>query len=256
MTIRVSVLVALFASVIFASDGDVQVKTDHPWYPGELSCSTFERQFKTEAALYKRVTGRDVNTDEDKALAAWYWRNIMVSHSTDAACDYWGKGFKDADVNREYWTGLFGFGYSLCFTTHAQWCGEMEYLLGHCRARTVGVPGHTTFEVFLTGGAYGECRWVLLDHDVSTVIFNEEGTRLISIREIVADYKKYSNPDFKPERQHGWRAGGLHDKDPQSYDQFKSCAYEAGYAGPPPVVHLRAGESLRRYIQPGLGEKT
>jgi hypothetical protein len=28
--------------------------------------------------------------------------------------------------------------------------------------------------------------------------------------------------------------------------------YLAGYAGPPPVVHLRRGESLRRYLQPGL----
>ena len=59
----------------FASSADPQLKTDHPWYPGELSCSTFDRLFATQADLYKRVTGRDVNTDEDKALAAWYWRN-------------------------------------------------------------------------------------------------------------------------------------------------------------------------------------
>src|SRR5207244_7382975 len=33
--------------------------------------------------------------------------------------------------------------------------------------------------------------------------------------------------------------------------------YLAGYAGPPPMVHLRRGETLRRYFAPGLeGGKT
>ena len=40
------------------SVGDPQVKTDHPWYPGELSCSTWERLFRTQAEVYRRVTGR------------------------------------------------------------------------------------------------------------------------------------------------------------------------------------------------------
>jgi len=38
-----------------AGVGDPQVKTDHPWYPGELSCSTFDRLFATQAELFKRV---------------------------------------------------------------------------------------------------------------------------------------------------------------------------------------------------------
>ena len=118
-----------------AASADPQVKTGHPWYPGELSCSTFERLFKTQAELYKRVSGRDVSTDEDKALASWYWRNQNIFHSTDGNMDSWGKGFAAGDYNREYWTGLAGFGCSLCYSTHAQWCGEMEKLLGPCRAR-------------------------------------------------------------------------------------------------------------------------
>ena len=240
------------ACAVRAETGDPQVKTDHLWYPGELSCSTFERLFKTEAELYKRVTKRDVASDEDKALAAWYWRNLNYTHSDDARCDYSGKGAKDSDINREYWRGLFGFGYGLCYTTHAQWCGEMEKLLGHCRARAVGVPGHTSFEVFLTGGPYKEGKWVLLDHDISTVIYNEEGTELLSIKEIKAGFDKFTDPSYKPEKQHGWKIGGLHDKDPQAYDEFKNVSYEFGYYGPPPMVNLRAGETLRRYIRPGL----
>ncbi|MCW8128775.1 MAG: hypothetical protein KIS92_00185 [Planctomycetota bacterium] len=235
-----------------AASGDPQVKSDHPWYPGELSCSTFERLFKTEADLYKRVTGKDVKTDEDKALAAWFWRNLNHAHADDAKCDYFGTGFGKTDNNREFWRGHFGYGFSLCFTTHAQWCGEMEKLLGHCRARAVGVPGHTSFEVYLTGGPYGEGKWVLLDHDISTVIFKEDGSELLSIKEIDAEFDKYTNAGFKPERQRGWKVGGLHDKDPQAYDDFKNVSYEFGYYGPPPMVSLRTGETLRRYINPGL----
>jgi len=63
-----------------ADVGDPQVKTDHPWYPGELSCSTFERLFATQAALYKRVTGTEVKAEEEKALASWYWRNLNYWH--------------------------------------------------------------------------------------------------------------------------------------------------------------------------------
>jgi hypothetical protein len=244
---------ATFAPV-FGATGDPQVMTDHKWYPGELSCSTFERLFKTEAALYKRTTGRDVATDEDKALAAWYWRNLNYTHSDDGKCDYLGKGFTQSDNNREYWRGLFGFGYSLCFTTHSQWCGEMEKLLGHCRARAVGVPGHTSFEVFLTGGPYGEGKWVLLDHDISTVVYKDDGSQLLSIKEIKAGFQQYTDPFFKSEKQHGWRVAGLHDKDAQAYDDFKNVSYEFGYYGPPPMVNLRSGESLRRYIQPGLDD--
>src|SRR3954471_1007598 len=91
--IRALVFLFLSATVAFASVGDPQVRTDHPWYPGELSCSTFERLFATQAALYKRATGRDAATDEDKALASWYWRNLNYWHGEEGAEDLWGAGF-------------------------------------------------------------------------------------------------------------------------------------------------------------------
>src|SRR6478609_9449579 len=118
-----------------ASSGDPQVKTDHPWYPGELSCSTFDRLFKTEAEAYKRATGRGVDTDEDKALAAWYWRNTHYAHGEEGHQDCFAAGFDKAEWNRDYWTGLFAHGFGLCGTTHAQWNAEMDALLGHCRSR-------------------------------------------------------------------------------------------------------------------------
>jgi hypothetical protein len=245
----------LFALPAAADVGDPQVKTDHPWYPGELSCSTFERLFATQAELYKRVTGREVKTDEDKALASWYWRNLNYWHGTEGHENLWGKGFQGGgDLRtREYWKGLFADGYGLCGTTHSQYTAEMEQLLGHGRGRGVGVEGHNSFEVWLTGGAYGEGRWALLDHDISTLIYDEAGQRLLSIPEIKADLKRLADPKFKPEKQRGWLVAGLHKDDAKGvYSQYGVAEYLAGYSGPPPVVRLRRGERLRRYLQPGL----
>jgi len=246
--------VLLAAGAAHADIGDPQTKTDHPWYPGELSCSTFERLFATEAELYKRVVGVEPKTDEEKALAAWFWRNTHYWHGTEGAADLWGKGWGQGGDSRtrDYWTGLFGHGYGLCGTTHSQWTAEMEALLGHGRGRGLGVEGHNSFEVWLTGGPYGEGKWVLLDHDISTVVYNAEGTALLSIPEVKADLKNLGDPKYKPEKQHGWIVAGLHPQDAFGvYTKYSCAEYLAGYAGPPPLVHLRRGETLRRILDAG-----
>src|ERR1017187_1064545 len=149
--IGVTMFVLIFATTASAAVGDPQIRTDHPWYPGELACSTFERLFKTQAEAYERVVGVKPVTDEQKALAAWLWRNTHYYHGEQGAEDLWGKGFtKGLDLRgREYWTGMFAHGFGLCGTTHAQWGTEMEALLGHNRGRAVGVAGHNSFEIFL-----------------------------------------------------------------------------------------------------------
>ena len=244
-----------FAATAAAGVGDPQVKTDHPWYPGELSCSTFERLFNTQAELYQRVTGRKVQTQQDKALASWYWRNLNYFHCTAGPVDAFDKGIQpggQGEFVRDYWTGLFANGFGLCYATHAQWCGEMEQLLGTGRFRGAGVDGHSSFEVYLTGGPYGEGRWAALDHDVSTVIFTPDGKRLMSMTELSKDAASRNPRNLSSQRQHGWLAGGLHPDDPGTYARFGVAYYAHGYAGPPPMVHLRAGESVRRDLKPGL----
>lgn len=246
-------LVLLLATCCFAGVGDPQIRSDHPWYPGELAISTFERLFETQADLYERVTGQRPVTDEQKALAAWLWRNTHYAHGEEGEEDLFGQGFQNgSNATRDYWTGLFSHGFALCGNTHAQWCAEMDALLGHGRSRCVGVEGHNSFEVFLKGGAYGEGKWALLDHDISTVIFNDDGSRLLSIPEVRANLSKYANPRHKPDRQRGWLVSGLHPEDARAYSQYSTAEYLAGYAGPPPMVHLRRGEKLRRYFSPGL----
>src|SRR5437667_5916783 len=142
----------LFTVEARADVGDPQVRTAHPWYPGELACSTFERLFAAQAEQYERVTGVKPGTDEQKALAAWLWRNTHYAHGEEGTEDLWGQGFtKGSDLrNREYWTGLFAHGFGLCGTTHSQWVAEMEALFGHNRGRGVGVNGHHSVEVFRT----------------------------------------------------------------------------------------------------------
>src|SRR5262249_27686260 len=82
--------VALAGSPARADVGDPQVGTDHPWYSGELGCSTFERLFATQAEHYRRVTGVTPKTDEDRALAAWFWRNTHYFHAEDGRQDLFG----------------------------------------------------------------------------------------------------------------------------------------------------------------------
>jgi hypothetical protein len=248
-------LFALLALPAVADTGDPQLKTDHPWYPGELAFSTFERLFTHQTEVYKRVTGREVKTDEDKALASWLWRNAHYAHAEEGKEDLWGKGFDaGGDLRtREYWTGLFAHGFGLCGTTHSQYTAEMQHLLGNARGRGMGVAGHNSFEVFLCGGPYGEGRWALLDHDISTVIFSEDGSRLLSIPEIKADLKKLADRGYKPEKQRGWLVAGLHPEDAKGvFSDYNTAEYHAGYSGPPPIIRLRRGEKLRRYFQPGL----
>src|SRR5437660_2814134 len=89
-----------------AGVGDPQLRTDHPWYPGELACSTFERLFATQAEQYRRVVGVEPSSDEQKALASWFWRNANFYHAEDGRQDLWGKGFAhEENWTREYWTG-------------------------------------------------------------------------------------------------------------------------------------------------------
>ena len=96
--------------------GDPQLRTDDPWYPGELAFSTFERLFDTQAEVYERVTGKRPETDEEKAIASWLWRNTHYFHCQEAGEHHWGMGtLPPEDLKarlwpREYWTGLFSRG--------------------------------------------------------------------------------------------------------------------------------------------------
>ncbi|WP_166823445.1 hypothetical protein [Thalassoroseus pseudoceratinae] len=237
-----------------AGVGDPQVRTDHPWYPGELACSSFDRLAKTQADLFERVVGHAPKNDEDRVLAAWMWRNTHYWHGQEGHEDLWNRGFDNStdSATRDYWTGLFAHGYGLCGTTHAQWTAEIQHLLGHNRARVIGVSGHNSFEAFLKDSAYGTGQWSLLDHDVSTVLFDESGRKLLSIGDLQDDVRVLRGRTSRNASQNGWPVCGLHPDDWKAFDSYRTAEYFAGYAGPPPMVHLRRGETFRRFLKPGL----
>src|SRR5438874_3584753 len=95
--------ILLISIAAHADVGDPQIKTDHPWYPGELACSTFDQLFATEAEQYRHGTGSGPINDEQKALASWFWRNTHYWHGEEGAEDLWGTGFTKGDLRtREY----------------------------------------------------------------------------------------------------------------------------------------------------------
>jgi len=231
--------------------GDPQMMTDHPFWQGELSCSNFARLIKNQSDLFSRVTGRKTDNDEGKALASWYWRNTHYFHCTMLPEPDILK--KDQhEFARDYWTGLFSFGHGMCQENHSQYTAELEYVLGHARARAMMVQGHTSFEVFIAGGVYGQGKWVLLDSDITTVCFDREQKAMMNIEELAkSDLKSYLTNRLAKDNR-GWLPE-LCPGDGGGYSQTKGYAPLSGYAGVPPIIHLRPGESLRRFPRPGLG---
>jgi hypothetical protein len=71
-------------------------------------------------------------------------------------------------------------------------------------------------------------------------------------REIQRDWKRLTDRNFAFAKQQGWLVCGLHPNDGGAFRTYNSAEYLAGYSGVPPLVHLRRGEKLRRYLQPGL----
>ena len=128
----------------------------------------------------------------------------------------------------------------------------MEVLLGHGRGRGAGVEGHNSFEVYLTDPQYAGGKWVLLDHDLSTVIFDSTAKSLLSIFDVTTNLKQWTSRGFAPEKQHGWLVCGLDQGDGTVYGSYSTAELLPGYASVPPIVHLRRGETFRRYLKPGL----
>ena len=87
-------------------------------------------------------------------------------------------------------------------------------------------------------------------------LFDAEGGGLASLAEVRSD-PRLEQRGFRPGRQRGWLPHALHEDDTGAYAKWSFAEVLPGYAGPPPMVRLRRGETLRRYLAPGLeDEKT
>src|SRR5262245_41957926 len=83
-------------------------------------------------------------------------------------------------------------------------------------------------------------------------MFSADGKSLLSIPEVRADWKRLTDRAFAPGIQQGWLAGGLDPGDGAVYQRHEVAEALPGSGGPPPIVDLRPGETLRRYLGPGL----
>ena len=249
-----AVAIGLLTTALHGGVGDPQIGTDHPWYPGELACSTFERLFATQAELYERVTGSEAGHRRAEGSGRLAVAEHALCHGEEGAEDLWGKGFnKGGDPRtREYWTGLFATA-SACAAPRTP-SGSPRWR--RCSA-TTAAAGRRRRAQFLRGlpdrrslrrGQVGAARSRPFDVSSST----RTAQRCSQLRRCSGDWKRLTDRGHAPERQHGWPVCGLHPDDRNAFSEYNVAEYLAGYAGPPPMVHLRRGETLRRYLQPGL----
>jgi S1-C subfamily serine protease len=93
MRLLLTPLFWLCVSTVSAAVGDPQIRSDHPWYPGELSCSTFERLFKTQAQAARQLGAESgvlvalVSPDGPAAMAGISAGDLVVEVNRKRATD-------------------------------------------------------------------------------------------------------------------------------------------------------------------------
>ena len=186
-------------------------------------------------------------TDEQKALAAWLWRNTHYFHGEEGTEDLWGKGFtKGADhaqpriLDRPVRPRLRPVRHHAFAVGRRDGGAVRPQSRPRRRRRRPQLLSRSSSPAAPTARANGSCSITTSPPSSST----SDGSALLSIAEVQRDWKHLTDRDFKPERQHGWLVCGLHPDDGGAYQEYDVAEYLAGYAGPPPMVHLRRGETL------------
>ena len=118
----------------------------------------------------------------------------------------------------------------------------------------MAVEGHTSFEVWLTGGAYGKGKWVLLDSDITTVCFDKQQRTMMNIEELThADRKAYlTNRAAKDNR--GWLPELYPGDGVGTYVSIGWYCAVVRLCGRPAAGRTAAGRDAPPLPAPGLGE--
>ncbi len=249
-------LLAISAAVIcnfaHAVVPDPQIMTDHPVYRGELSCSTLDRNIAEAYRIFAERFDRQPQTETEKLVALFSWKAEHYMHNCDPYV-YVGPDHPEAREGgwfetRDSQMGQFSFGFSLCYTVHAQLSALVGHALGdRKKTRCPNVPGHTPFEAFVDG------KWALADITTGMMVFDDQG-RPMSIAEIMP----YANAD-DTEWMNDPRRGGFvgltmvpFGDNWDVYKKIKAVQMLYGYNAMPIVYSLRSGETFTRYLDPGL----
>ncbi len=272
MTYFLAVLAAAGALAAPAQAGDPQLKTDHPYYPGELGMSTPQRAVQTALSTPRGTLGS--STNRDKMIRLFLWRAETFAHLYSPAV-YNLPGVQpnpqaDNPLMTDYdgMRGLFSYGFGLCGTNHGQMRIFAEALGWDSRRRALN--GDTGHEVFVDGG------WRYFNTDQYTLHFlsDSSAAHFASLDEVITTNHRYIewNPDvglgyqmpqanthggyqdfqgatrLVPNRSLQWRDYYLNVWNTTPANSYKM--YGEGYTAIPIVYRLRKGESFTRWLQP------
>lgn len=206
------IVIAQLASPGWGELKDVKVTTDR-----SIDCSSME--------TIARDLYRDCETDEDKAIATWYFVRRQLFH--------WPKipTWNPIDLINSYGFGLCGHQ----SRTFAEICQA-----GGLKARTLNMPGHVIAEVYYDGA------WHMFDCQVGWFAWRKDKSAVASCAEMKAD------PTIVTDAVEEGRASQPYFQ--CSDDCSSGTRYAAGVrpSGSPKVtsdrivINLRRGESITR----------
>jgi hypothetical protein len=267
-----ALIAVLGAAPVSAQVGDPELKTDHPYYPGELGLSTPARAVSTALSRSRGTLGN--STNRDKMIRLFLWRGEHYGHLLSPAV-YNLPGVQpdpagDNPLMTDYdgMRALFSYGWGVCGTNHAQMRPFTEAMGWTDRRRAL--PGDTGYEVYVDGG------WRYYNTDQYTLHFlsNSSSAHFASLDEVISANHHYIewNPDvglgyFMPQANtHGnyqdftGVTGTVANRSLQWRDYYQNIwktipggnysLYGEGYAATPIVYRLRKGESFTRWISP------
>lgn len=238
------------AASLRAGVGDPQIKTNHPYYQGELSCSTYERVAESSEALLASLPGgRRPKTDTERLVALWAWR-VMHHQHADGNDVFIGPGARLAGADgwtfcRDGLVGLFSHSTGLCYSIHAQFTPFVQKMTGDWRAAAASlVPGHTSFEGYTDG------KWRWADMTCGSMFFEDRASfNALGIQDMIDRGAAWCKEDAR----RGPLGLALMPFGDSFFPKFKEEDGKQkffGYLGMPIAYHLRAGESFTRWHTP------
>ncbi len=272
---RLFVLVAallLSAASAGAQAGDPQLRTDHPYFPGEGAMSTPARCVNLAMTTPRGTLGSA--SGRDQMIRLFLWRGEHYAHLHSPAV-YNLPGVQpspSADnplmIDYDSMRALFSYGWGLCGTNHAQMRAFADVLGWPDRRRELS--GDTGYEVFVDGA------WRYFNTDQYTVHFlsNSPSAHFASLDQVIATNHRYIewNPDvglgypLPQANTHGnyqnfaGVTGTVANRSLQWRDYYQNVwvvtgngnykMYGEAYSATPIVYRLRRGETFTRWLAP------
>ncbi|MGD0090058.1 MAG: MBG domain-containing protein [Planctomycetota bacterium] len=211
--------------------GDPEIKTDHPYYQGELAYSNLSNLVASALA----TTGRPTTGDpvKDQIIKLWYWRIEHYYHQWSPQ-EYNLPGVvpnppndNPLMIDRDCLSQQFSFGYGVCGTNHSM-CRPIFETAGF-KSRCRSINGDTTHEVY-----YGT-RWAMINADSASIISmtNNAAAEFAGVDDLIGNINLLLNyplaiPQYPFGNQQGG-AEGTHSGDWYGY-------YTGGFTGLTPAT--------------------